>query len=81
MKKIFYVLVGITFITVLFLNIKISANQKKVSDIQLKNLEASACYFVYDESVPPPYGFYQCCSPWWNICNSNLGLQGTWYPM
>lgn len=80
MKKVISVLSGITFIAVLFVNISINVNKKNGSDIKLQNIEASACYFVYDESVPAPYGFYQCCSPWWNSCGS-MGLSGTWYTL
>ncbi len=81
MKKLISVLTGITFIIVLFFNISISANQKNDSDIKLKNLEASACYYVYDESAPPPYGFFQCCAPYTNTCSNKFSLLGVLYSM
>jgi len=75
MKKLISVLIGITFVSVLFLNIKISANQKNGSDIQLKNLEALACYSVESNGV----WVSNCCAPWNQTCWYTLGLPGVFY--
>ncbi|MCK9413561.1 MAG: NVEALA domain-containing protein [Prolixibacteraceae bacterium] len=64
MKKIISVLIGITFVAVLFSNININANQKNGSDIQLKNLEALACFDVELNGS----WYATCCFPWTNTC-------------
>lgn len=64
MKKLISVLIGVTFALGLFLNVKINAEQKDESDLQLKNLEALACYEI--ESGNP--GSWTCCAPWSNYC-------------
>lgn len=66
MKKLFSVLAGFVFITVLFLNLKMNTESKNVADIQLENLEALACYTLYVEGGPLAPGM--CCEPWYYFC-------------
>jgi hypothetical protein len=67
MKKIFSIFAIFVVITVLSLNLKMTAKSKNVAGIQLENLEALACYSLY-LSEAGPLAPNWCCEPWYYFC-------------
>lgn len=59
------------FVSVLFTDIKMDASANKVTNIQLENIEALACYPVYGGGFLVPT---ECCPPWYWWCFSFEGF-------
>lgn len=72
MKKKVKFIGAIIFIIVFVMNITLSVTSTNESQIELKNLEALACYSV---EVDGSY-VWDCCEPWEPLC---LPLQEMWF--
>ena len=76
MKKILSIFI---FLSVMFFNLKMDVKSKNVTDIQLENVEALACYYLSGEGGPLMPD--QCCSPWYYYCYSFGGYMFEGWPV